>query len=69
MTMSLYDMSVAPYLQILGGVSGIMEKAARHAGLDRIPVSLLRRLEGQEQLRIEKGIIPFCPEQDAFLAL
>ena len=37
MATSLYDMSVASYLQILGSVSGILQKAADHAadaGLD-----------------------------------
>jgi uncharacterized protein len=54
MTASLYDISVPSYLQILGGLSGVLEKGAKHAAENDID---LVELMGS---RLHPDMLPFC---------
>ena len=53
MATSLYDMSVASYLQMLGGVSGFLEKGAQYAGESGLD------LEEIVETRLRPDMLPF----------
>ena len=56
MAISLYDISVANYLQILGAISGVLDKGKAHAEANGIDLSELvdtRLIEDMAPLRFQ----------------
>lgn len=53
MSLSLYDISVGSYLQILGGVSAVLAKGEEHAGADQLD------LEEIVRYRLRDDMAPF----------
>lgn len=53
MAISLYELSVPNYLQILGGVAGVMDKAAEHAAESDLD------LEQLVDYRLQEDMLPF----------
>jgi len=53
MAISLYDVSVASFLQVLGGVAGFLEKGAAHCKTNNID------LDGVVETRLYQDMLPF----------
>ena len=53
MAISLYDISVSTYLQVLGGISGVLEKGAEYAGKNDLDLAEV------VETRLHPDMLPF----------